>query len=130
MAEKLTVEQIIDAIENLSVKELADLVKALEDRFGVSASAVAVPVAGAPAGQAPAPAEEEEKTSFNVVLVEVGDKRVQVMKELRAITGAGLKEVKEMVSNLPKVIKEDVPKEEAEKIKSKLEAVGAKVELK
>lgn len=129
MAEKLTVEQIIDAIENLSVKELADLVKALEDRFGVSASAVAVPVAGAPAGQAPAPAEEE-KTSFNVVLVEVGDKRVQVMKELRAITGAGLKEVKEMVSSLPKVIKEDVPKEEAEKIKSKLEAVGAKVELK
>lgn len=123
---KLSVEDIVSAIEKLTVLELAELVKALEDKFGVSAAApvVAAPVAGA------APAQEvEEKTSFDVVLTEASNK-IQALKVVREITGLGLKEAKEIIDNLPKTIKEGVSKEEAEEIKKKLEAAGAKVELK
>ncbi len=124
---KLSVEEIVSAIENLTVLELAELVKALEGRFGVSAAApvVAAPVAGA----APAAEQAEEKTSFDVVLTEVSNK-IQALKVVREITGLGLKEAKEMIESLPKTIKEGVSKEEAEEIKKKLEAAGGKVEIK
>ncbi len=126
---KLSVEEIVEAVGNLTVLELADLVKAMEDKFGVSAAApVAVAAPGAAgAGQAEA---EEEKDSFDVVLKSVGDKKIPVLKEVRAITGLGLKEAKEMVDGLPKVVKEGVSKEEAEKIKEQLTAAGAEVEIK
>ncbi len=123
---KLSVEDIVSAIEKLTVLELAELVKALEDKFGVSAAApvVAAPVAGA------APAQEvEEKTSFDVVLTEVSNK-IQALKVVREITGLGLKEAKEIIDNLPKTVKEGVSKEEAEEIKKKFESAGAKVEIK
>jgi len=120
-------KKVIESIEKLTVIELADLVKALEDKFGVSAAA---PVAlAAPGGAAAAPVEEE-KTEFTVVLTAVGDKKIQVIKEVRAVTDLGLKEAKDLVESAPGPIKEDVSKEEAEAIKTKLEAVGAAVELK
>jgi large subunit ribosomal protein L7/L12 len=124
-------KKIIEEIESLSVLELANLVKALEEKFGVSA---AMPVVGvqAPAGApgAAAPAEAEEKTSFDVILAEAGSNKIQVIKEVRAITNLGLKEAKELVESAPKPVKTGVSKEEAEEIKKKLEAVGAKVEIK
>ncbi len=126
---KLTVEEIVEAVENLTVMELAELVKALEEKFGVSAAApvaVAAPVAGA----AGAEAQAEEKTSFDVVLTDVGSSKIKVLKVVREITGLGLAEAKALIDNLPKPIKEGVPKEEAEELKKKLEEVGAKVELK
>jgi len=122
--------EFIEWLEGISVLELANLVKALEERFGVSAAA---PVAVAAAGAAPAGGGGEaaaEKTEFDVVLAEVGPQKIQVIKELRAVTSLGLKEAKELVEAAPKPIKEGVSKEEAEAIKSKLEAVGAKVEIK
>ena len=119
----LTKEQIIDAIANMTVLDCAELVKEMEEKFGVSAAPVAV--AGAAAGEA-----AEEKTEFDVVLAECGAKKINVIKEVRGITGLGLKEAKEMVESAPKVIKEAVSKDEAEEIKKKLEAAGAKVELK
>jgi len=131
----LSKEEIIEAISNMTVLELSELVKALEEKFGVQATApvmmgpVAAPGA-APAAQAEAEAKPEEKNEFDVVLVSFGDKKIQVIKEVRAITGLGLKEAKETVEKAPVVIKEAVPKEEAEKIKERLEAVGATVELK
>lgn len=132
----MTKEEIIEAISNMTVLELSELVKALEEKFGVQATApvmmgpVAAPGA-APAAQAEAAeAKPEEKNEFDVVLVSFGDKKIQVIKEVRAITGLGLKEAKETVEKAPVVIKEAVPKEEAEKIKERLEAVGATVELK
>ena len=125
------VEKIVEQIENLTVLELAELVKTLEEKFGVSAAAP-VAVAAAPAaaaGEAAAPAEE--KTEFTVYLTGVGDKKLQVIKEVRAIAGLGLKEAKDFVEgDLPKPIKENIPKAEAEEIKAKLEAVGASVEIK
>ncbi|MCX7946825.1 MAG: 50S ribosomal protein L7/L12 [Hydrogenophilus sp.] len=124
-------EQILEAIANMTVLELAELIKAMEEKFGVSAAAVAVaaaPAAGAaPAAAAPA---AEEKTEFDVVLVEAGAKKVEVIKVVRAATGLGLKEAKDLVDGAPKTVKEGISKEEAEKLKKELEAAGAKVELK
>jgi len=120
----ITNEQLMDHISGMSVLDLANLVKELEDKFGVSAAPVAV--AGGAAGGAAA----EEKTEFDVVLTECGAKKINVIKEVRAITGLGLKEAKEIVESAPKTLKEAVSKEEAEEVKKKLEAAGAKVELK
>ncbi len=123
----ITKENVISFIENMSVLELSQLVKDLEEKFGVSAAA---PVAvAAVAGGAAAPAAEA-KTEFNVVLAAAGDKKIEVIKEVRAITGLGLKEAKDLVEGAPKVLKEGAAKADAEEIKKKLEAVGAKVELK
>ncbi|MBU6374927.1 MAG: 50S ribosomal protein L7/L12 [Bdellovibrionales bacterium] len=123
----ITKENVISFIENMSVLELSQLVKDLEAKFGVSAAApMAVAVAGA-GGAAPA---AEAKSEFNVVLAASGDKKIEVIKEVRAITGLGLKEAKDLVEGAPKSLKEGVAKAEAEEIKKKLEAVGAKVELK
>jgi large subunit ribosomal protein L7/L12 len=126
---KLTIEQIVEAIESLSVIELAELVKALEQKFGVSA---AVPVATAVVQGvgATTSAPAEEKTTFDVILADAGDKKIQVLKVVREITGLGLAEAKSLLENLPKPIKEGVSKQEAEEIKKKLEEAGAKVELK
>ena len=124
----ITKENVISFIENMSVLELSQLVKDLEAKFGVSAAApvaVAMPGAGGAAGPA-----AEAKTEFNVVLAASGDKKIEVIKEVRAITGLGLKEAKDLVEGAPKPLKEGVAKAEAEEIKKKLEAVGAKVELK
>ena len=122
----VTKEDVIEFISNMSVLDLADLVKELEEKFGVSAAA---PVAMAPAAGA-APAEAEEKTEFDVMLSEVGDKKIQVIKAIRAITGLGLKEAKALVDEAPKPIKEGVSKEEAEDIKKQMEEAGATVEVK
>jgi large subunit ribosomal protein L7/L12 len=124
---KLTVEEIVAAIGNLTVLELAELVKALEEKFGVSASAPVMAVA--PVAAAPAAEEVEEKTTFDVILVEASNK-IQALKVVREVTGLGLKETKDLLDSLPKPIKEGVSKEEAEDIKKKFEAVGAKVEIK
>ena len=122
-------ETFVSQIENMSVKDLASLVKVLEDKFEVSAQAPMMMAAGAPvAGGSDAAAEE--KTTFNVELTEIGANKIQVIKEIRAITSLGLKEAKDLVEAAPKAVKEGVSKEEAEEIKKKLEAVGAKAELK
>ena len=123
---KLTAQELIDAIKEMTVLELNDLVKACEEEFGVSAAA-AVAVAGPVAGAAPA---AEEKTEFDVVLVEAGAEKIKVIKAVREITGLGLAEAKGLVDGAPKTLKEAVAKEEAEEMKKKLEEVGAKVELK
>ena len=125
----LTQDELISAVESMTVLELAELVKALQEKFGVSAAA---PVAAAaPAGGgAVAPVEEEVQTAFNVVLVAAGDKKINVIKVVREITGLGLKEAKEVVDTAPKAVKEGLSKDDAEKIKAQLEAEGAKVELK
>ena len=123
-------KDVMDTVESMTVLELADLVKALEDKFGVSAAApVAVAAAGAGAGAAGA-AVVEEKTTFNVVLASAGPNKINVIKELRTLTTLGLKEAKDLVDQAPKTIKEGATKDEAEKIKKQLEAAGAKVELK
>ena len=124
-------ENVIKSIEGMSVLELSDLVKALEDKFGVSAAApVAVAAPGAAGAAGAAGGEEEEKSVFNVVLADVGGNKIQVIKEIRALTNLGLKEAKDLVESAPKEIKEGLPKEEADKMKKQLEAAGAKVELK
>jgi large subunit ribosomal protein L7/L12 len=122
-------EKIVDELSSLTVLEAAELAKLLEAKWGVSAAA-AVAVAAAPAGAAAAAAPVEEKTEFTVVLSAIGDKKIEVIKEVRAITALGLKEAKDLVEAAPKPVKEGVGKEEAEKIKAALEKVGAKVELK
>ena len=119
--------KIVDELSTLTVMEAAELSKLLEEKWGVSAAA---PVAVAAAGTAPAAAAAEEKDSFDVVLAASGDQKINVIKEVRAITGLGLKEAKDMVEGAPKTLKEGVKKEEAEEMKTKLEAAGAKVELK
>ena len=122
-------EQFVKYIEGLTVLDLSKLVKALEERLGVSAAAPVAAVAAAPAAAAAAPAEE--KTEFDVILASVdAAKKIAVIKEVRAITGLGLKEAKDMVEGAPKPVKQAVPKDEAEQIKTKLEAAGAKVEIK
>jgi large subunit ribosomal protein L7/L12 len=121
----ITTEQLIDHISSMSVLDLANLVKTLEEKFGVSAAPVAV--AGAAAGPAEAAAEQ---TEFTVVLANAGASKINVIKEVRAITGLGLKEAKDLVEGAPKTVKEGVAKAEAEEMKKKLEAAGAKVELK
>ncbi|MFB1083228.1 50S ribosomal protein L7/L12 [Jeotgalibacillus sp. JSM ZJ347] len=120
----MTKEQMIEAIKEMTVLELNDLVKAIEEEFGVSAAAP-VAVAGGGAGEAAA-----EQTEFDVVLTEAGSQKIKVIKVVREITGLGLKEAKEMVDNTPKAVKEGASKEEAEEIKAKLEEVGAGVEVK
>ena len=120
-------EDILEAVGSLTVMELNDLVKAFEEKFGVSAAAVAVAVAG-PAGAGAAAAEE--KTEFDVVLASAGDQKVGVIKVVRAITGLGLKEAKDMVDGAPKTVKEGVSQAEADDIKKQLEEAGAKVEIK
>jgi large subunit ribosomal protein L7/L12 len=121
-------QKLVDNLSQLTVLEAADLAKMLEEKWGVSAAA-AVAVAAAPgAGAGAAPAEE--KTEFTVMLTAAGDKKIEVIKEVRALTGLGLKEAKDLVEGAPKPVKEDVGKEEAEKVKAQLEKAGAKVELK
>ncbi|MDE2998070.1 MAG: 50S ribosomal protein L7/L12 [Gemmatimonadota bacterium] len=126
----MAIADIIDEIEKLSVLELAELVKALEEKFGVSAQAmVAAPAAGAGAG-GDGEAEEEEQTEFDVVLNDIGDKKIQVIKVVRSVTSLGLKEAKELVDGAPRSVKEGVSREEADQIKAELEEVGAVVEIK
>jgi len=126
----LTKQDVIDFIANMTVLELSEMVKELEDKFGVSASAPIAMMAAGPAEGAGAAAEEEEKTEFDIILLAAGDKKIQVIKEVRAITGLGLKDAKALVDEAPKPVKEGVGKEEAEKIKAQLEEAGAQVELK
>jgi large subunit ribosomal protein L7/L12 len=118
--------KIVDELSSLTVLEAADLAKMLEEKWGVSAAA-AVAVAAGPAAAA---AAVEEKTEFTVVLAAAGDKKIEVIKEVRALTGLGLKEAKDLVEGAPKPVKEGIPKDEAEKVKAQLEKAGAKVELK
>ena len=126
----MTKEEILETIDKMTVKELAELVEALEERYGVSAQAVApVAVAAAPGAGAPAAAPAEEKTTFKVVLKSPGQQKVQLIKKVKEVTGKGLKESKELVDNLPAVIKDGLSEEEAQKLKEELEAVGAEVEL-
>ena len=120
---------LVNELSNLTVLEAAELAKMLEEKWGVSAAA-AVAVAAAPGAGAAAAAAVEEKTEFTVVLAAAGDKKIEVIKEVRAITGLGLKEAKDLVEGAPKPVKESVNKEEADKIKAQLEKAGAKVELK
>ena len=131
-ATKLSKEEIVDAISNLTVLELADLVKAVEEKFGVKAAAVGPMMAAPAGGGAPAAgaAAAEEKTDFNVVLASGGDKKIQVIKVVRELTGLGLKEAKDLVEGAPKTVKESVPKAQAEDWKKKLVEAGATVELK
>jgi large subunit ribosomal protein L7/L12 len=126
----ITKEDVIEFIANMSVLELSELVKELEEKFGVSAAApVAMMAAGAGDAGAGA-AAEEEKTEFDVILTASGDKKIQVIKEVRAITGLGLKDAKALVDELPKPVKEGIPKDEAEKLKEQLEGAGAQVDIK
>lgn len=128
MAE-VTKEQVVDFISNMSVLELSEMVKEMEEKFGVSAAAAAVaaaPAAVAAGGEAAA----EEKTEFDVILTSFGEKKINVIKEIRAITGLGLKEAKEFVESCPKAVKEGVSTEEAEEVKKKLEEAGASAEIK
>ncbi|MGE4167421.1 MAG: 50S ribosomal protein L7/L12 [Xanthobacteraceae bacterium] len=122
-------QKIVDDLSSLTVLEAAELAKMLEEKWGVSAAA-AVAVAAAPGAGGGGAAAAEEKTEFTVVLAAAGDKKIEVIKEVRALTGLGLKEAKDLVEGAPKTVKEGVPKEEADKIKATLEKVGAKVELK
>ncbi|MFH2011774.1 MAG: 50S ribosomal protein L7/L12 [Pseudomonadota bacterium] len=123
---KVTKEDVINFIENMTVLELSGFIKELQERFGVSALA---PVAAAPAGQASTEAAAEEKTEFNVILKEIGDKKIQVIKVVRALTGLGLKEAKDLVESAPKPVKEGVLKDDIDNIKKQLEEVGATVEI-
>jgi large subunit ribosomal protein L7/L12 len=116
-------QKVMDMVEKMTVLELADLVKAMEEKFGVSAAAPVAAVAGAPAEA------EEEKTSFNVVLQSAGDQKINVIKAVREMTDLGLKEAKDLVDGAPQTVKEDVKKEEADEMKAKLEEAGATVEL-
>jgi len=122
-------EDVIEFVSNMSVLELSELIKELEEKFGVSAAAPMAMMAAGPAEGA-AGGQAEEKTEFDVVITAAGDKKIQVIKEVRAITGLGLKEAKALVDEVPKPVKEGVTKDEAEKIKSQLEEAGAQVELK
>jgi large subunit ribosomal protein L7/L12 len=127
MSTAVTKEQVVSFIENMSVLELSNLVKDLEAKFGVSAAAPVAMAAAPGAGAGPA---AEAKTEFTVVLSVAGDKKINVIKEVRAITGLGLKEAKDLVEGAPKTLKDGVSKQEAEEMKKKLEAEGAKVEIK
>ncbi len=120
-------EDVFAQINELKPMEIAELIKKMEDGWGVSAAPAAVAVAGPAAGGAAAP---EEKTEFDVILTVIGDKKIQVIKEVRAITGLGLKEAKDLVEGAPKVVKEGLPKDEAEKVKSQIEAAGGQVDIK
>ena len=125
----ITKEDVIEFIANMSVLELSELVKEMEEKFGVSAAAPVAMMAAGPA-EADGAAPAEEQTEFDVILIGFGDKKIQVIKEVRAVTGLGLKDAKTLVDEIPKPVKEGIPKEEAEKIKAQLEDAGAQVELK
>ena len=124
-----TKEDVVSFIDNMTVLEMSEFVKELEDKYGVTAAAPMVAVAGG-GGAAGGEAAAEEKTEFDVVLTAAGDKKIQVIKEVRAITGLGLKDAKDLVEGAPKTVKEGVKKEEAEEIKKKIEEVGGSVEIK
>ena len=126
----ITKEDVIEFIANMTVLELSELVKELEEKFGVSAAAPVAMMAAAPGAGDAGAAAAEEQTEFDVILNTHGDKKIQVIKEVRAITGLGLKEAKDLVDGAPKPVKEGVSKEEAEKIKEQLEGAGAQVEIK
>ena len=126
---KITKEDVIDFIANMSVLDLSELVKEMEEKFGVSAAAPVAMMAAGTGGDAGG-AQAEEQTEFDVILTAFGDKKIQVIKEVRAITGLGLKDAKTLVDDAPKPVKEGIPKDEAEKIKSQLEEAGAQVEVK
>jgi len=123
----ITKEQVIDFIANMSVLEMSEMVKEMEEKFGVSAAAATIAAPTAAAGESAAPAED--KSEFNVILKSIGEKKINVIKEVRGITGLGLKEAKEAVESAPKAIKEGVSKEEAEEVKKKLEEAGATAEI-
>jgi len=126
----ITKDQVVDFIANMSVLEMSELVKEMEEKFGVSAAAAAAAVAAPAAGGGESEAAAEEKTEFDVILTSFGEKKINVIKEVRSITGLGLKEAKEAVESAPKAIKEGVSKEEAEEVKKKLEEAGASAEIK
>ena len=126
----ITKEDVIEFIANMSVLDLSELVKEMEEKFGVSAAAPVAMMAAGPGDAAGGADAAEEKTEFDVILTAHGDKKIQVIKEVRAITGLGLKDAKELVDGVPKPVKEGVVKEEAEKIKAQLEEAGAQVEVK
>ena len=131
MPAKLSKDEILEAISEMSVLELSELLKSFEERFGVSAAAPVVAAAGAaPAAAAPEAAAVEEQDEFDVVLTSAGDKKIQVIKEVRALTSLGLKEAKDLVDGAPKTVLEKVSKEDADKAKAQLEGAGATVELK
>ena len=121
-------EEILEAIANMTVMEVVELIKAMEEKFGVSAAAMVAPAAAPGGGEAAAP--QEEQTEFDVTLTSFGEKKVQVIKAIRAITNLGLKEAKALVEEVPSVVKEAVPKDEAEKIKKELEEAGGGAEIK
>ncbi|MEA3509550.1 MAG: 50S ribosomal protein L7/L12 [candidate division NC10 bacterium] len=128
---KVTVQDFLESIDTWTIRDLHEAVKALEEKYGISAAAVAAPVAMAPGAAAPgAVAPAEEQTEFAVVLASIGEKKIQVIKEVRAITNLGLKEAKDLVDGAPKPVKEGVSKQEAEEIKAKLEGAGATIEVK
>lgn len=127
---KVTQEEVLDAIAGWTVLELSEFVKGFEEKFGVSAAAPVAVAAGGPAAGAPAEAAEEEQDEFDVVLTGAGEKKIQVIKEVRSLTSLGLKEAKDLVDSAPKPVLEKVAKEQAEEAKQKLEAAGASVELK
>jgi large subunit ribosomal protein L7/L12 len=126
----VTKEDVIEFIANMSVLELSELVKEMEEKFGVSAAAPVAMMAAGPGDAGGGAAAEEEQTEFDVILTAFGDKKIQVIKEVRAITGLGLKDAKALVDEVPKPVKEGVTKDEAEKIKAQLEEAGAQVEVK
>ncbi len=133
MAEKkkISMEEMLEAIDSMTVLELNELVKALEDKYGVTAAApMAVAAAGTAAAGGEAPDEEEEKTEFDVVLLAAGDRKVQVIKEVKAVTGLGLKEAKALVDDSPRAVKEKVSKDEADRVAEQLRDAGAQVEIK
>ena len=126
----ITKADVIEFIANMSVLELSEMVKEMEEKFGVSAAAPVAMMAAGPVGDGAGADAAEEKNEFDVMLIAAGDKKIAVIKEVRAITGLGLKEAKALVDEAPKAVKEAIPKEEAEKIKPQLEEAGAQVELK
>src|SRR5271156_3249197 len=130
MATATSTQDWIEELKGISVLELAERIKALEEEFGVSAAAVAAPAAAAAGGGDAGGAEEEEQSTFNVVLTEAGDKKIQVIKVVRAATGLGLKEAKALVDEAPKPVKEGIEREEADKLKAELEEAGGSVEVK
>jgi len=128
--EDVTKEDVVEFIANMSVLELSELVKEMEEKFGVSAAAPVAMMAAGPGDAGGGAAAEEEQTEFDVILTAFGDKKIQVIKEVRAITGLGLKDAKALVDEVPKPVKEGVAKDEAEKVKAQLEEAGAQVEVK
>src|SRR5438105_2450941 len=127
---KLSSDEVLDAVAEWNLIELSEFIKKFEEKFGVTAAAPVMMAAGAGSGAGPAAAEEEEKTEFDVILVAAGEKKINVIKEVRALTSLGLKEAKDLVEAAPKPVREKITKEEADKVKAQLEGAGATVEVK